>query len=256
MDTTSIRSIWPAALRYALLGLTLTILSGCNLATRLSEIGDGPEVSQIQNPMSRADYTPVSLPMPTPLIVEDNPNSLWRAGARAFFKDHRAKAVGDIVTVKIDLDDKAEMDNSTERERADTEDTDLTKFLGLELELAKKLPQGIGTTTTSFGAAHKTKGDGAIERAEEIEVKIAAVVTQILPNGALVLVGRQEILINAELRELYVTGVVRPSDIDSDNTVSQDYIAEMRLAYGGRGDLSQLQQPRWGMQIWDVIFPF
>ncbi|MED5396074.1 MAG: flagellar basal body L-ring protein, partial [Pseudomonadota bacterium] len=86
MDATSIRSIWPAALRYALLGLTLTILSGCNLATRLSEIGDGPEVSQIQNPMSRADYTPVSLPMPTPLIVEDNPNSLWRAGARAFFK--------------------------------------------------------------------------------------------------------------------------------------------------------------------------
>ena len=256
MDTTSIRSIWPAALRYALLGLTLTILSGCNLATRLSEIGNGPEVSQIQNPMSRADYTPVSLPMPTPLIVEDNPNSLWRAGARAFFKDHRAKAVGDIVTVKIDLDDKAEMDNSTERERADTEDTDLTKFLGLELELAKKLPQGIGTTTTSFGAAHKTKGDGTIERAEEIEVKIAAVVTQILPNGALVLVGRQEILINAELRELYVTGVVRPSDIDSDNTVSQDYIAEMRLAYGGRGTLSQLQQPRWGMQIWDVIFPF
>ena len=256
MDAASIRRIWSAALRYALLGLTLTILSGCNLATRLSEIGDGPEVSQIQNPMARRGYTPVSLPMPTPIIVEDNPNSLWRAGARAFFKDHRAKAVGDIVTVKIDLDDKAEMDNSTERERADTEDTDLTKFLGLELELAKKLPQGIGTTTTSFGAAHKTKGDGAIERAEEIEVKIAAVVTQILPNGALVLVGRQEILINAELRELYVTGVVRPSDIDSDNTVSQDYIAEMRLAYGGRGTLSQLQQPRWGMQIWDVIFPF
>ncbi|MGE4561714.1 MAG: flagellar basal body L-ring protein FlgH, partial [Rhodospirillales bacterium] len=196
MDATSLRRIGPAALRYALLGLTLTILSGCNLATRLSEIGDGPEVSQIQNPMSRADYTPVSLPMPTPLIVEDNPNSLWRAGARAFFKDHRAKAVGDIVTVKIDLDDKAEMDNSTERERADTEDTDLTKFLGLELELAKRLPQGIGTTTTSFGAAHKTKGDGAIDRSEVITVKIAAVVTQILPNGALVLVGRQEILIN------------------------------------------------------------
>ena len=256
MDATSIRSIWPAALRYATLGLTLTILSGCNLATRLSEISGGPEVSQIQNPMSRQDYNPVSLPMPTPRIAEDNPNSLWRAGARAFFKDHRAKAVGDIVTVKIDLDDKAEMENTTERERADTEDTDLTKFLGLELELAKKLPQGIGTTTTSFGAAHITKGDGAIERAEEIEVKIAAVVTQILPNGALVLVGRQEILINAELRELYVTGVVRPGDIDSDNTVSQDYIAEMRLAYGGRGTLSQLQQPRWGMQIWDIIFPF
>ena len=84
----------------------------------------------------------------------------------------------------------------------------------------------------------------------------AAIVTQILPNGLLVVMGRQEIRVNSELRELMVTGIIRPSDIDSDNTITHDKIAEMRVAYGGRGTLSGLQQPRWGTQIWDIIFPF
>ena len=103
---------------------------------------------------------------------------------------------------------------------------------------------------------HSTSGDGDIERSEDIKLTFAAVVTQILPNGSLVVMGRQEILVNAELRELLVTGVVRPEDIESDNTISHEKIAEMRVAYGGRGTLSQLQQPRWGTQIWDIIFPF
>ena len=246
--------------RLASLAALLAMVSaaaGCNTLKRLSDVGGGPELSQIANPTARPSYRPVSLPMPAPRIPENNPNSLWRAGARAFFKDQRAKEVGDILTVSLDLDDSATLANKTERERDDAEDADLTGFLGLEDELAKKLPQGIDAATVlSFGNKNTTKGDGDIERSEDIELTLAAVITQILPNGNLVIMGRQEVRVNAELRELMVTGVVRPEDIDSTNTITHEDIAEMRIAYGGRGTLSDLQQPRWGTQIWDIVFPF
>ena len=244
-------------LRLTAYGLVALTVTGCNVLPRLSEVGDGPELTKIVNPVARPDYRPVSLPMPTPQVAEDNPNSLWRAGAKAFFKDHRAKEIGDVLTVKLDLSDSATLANKTERERDDSEDTNITKLLGLEAEFSKVLPQaGSAASLLSFDNAHETKGEGKVDRQEVISLTFAAVVTQILPNGSLVIVGRQEILVNSELRELMVTGVVRPSDIDSDNTISHEKIAEMRVAYGGSGTISQLQQPRWGTQIWDIIFPF
>ncbi len=244
-------------LRLTAYGLVALTVTGCNVLSRLSEVGDGPELTKIVNPVARPDYRPVSLPMPTPQVAEENPNSLWRAGAKAFFKDHRAKEIGDVLTVKLDFTDTAELENKTERERADKEDTNITQLLGLEAEFSKVLPQAVSAASLlSFDNAHETKGEGKVDRQEVISLTFAAVVTQILPNGSLVIVGRQEILVNSELRELMVTGVVRPSDIDSDNTISHEKIAEMRVAYGGSGTISQLQQPRWGTQIWDIIFPF
>ncbi|NQW02095.1 MAG: flagellar basal body L-ring protein FlgH [Rhodospirillales bacterium] len=245
----------------ALTALALVLLSGCNLLTRVSEIGDPPNLSDIQNPTTRQNYKPVSLPMPSPQIAEDNPNSLWRAGARAFFKDHRAKEIGDIVTVKMSLNDSATFANNTTRARDDSEKFTVNDLLGFESELQKVLPQAIGTggvggQIVDFVNDHNTKGDGTISRTEDLSLTFAAVVTQILPNGSMVIMGRQEISVNAELRELVVTGVIRPSDIDSDNTISDDSIAEMRVAYGGRGALSNLQKPRWGMEMWDILFPF
>ena len=252
------RNITSPALRWVAIVLTAATISGCGSTLgRLAEVGDGPKLSTIKNPVARTDYRPVSMPMPAPQIVEDNPNSLWRAGARAFFKDTRAKEVGDILTVKLDLSDSATLANDTNRARDDSEDTDITNFLGLEGEFAKKLPQGISPAAVmSFGQKHTTKGDGDISRSEAIDLTFAAVITQVLPNGALVIMGRQEIRVNKELRELLVTGVIRVEDIDSDNTISHDKIAEMRVAYGGRGTLSELQQPRWGTQLWDILFPF
>jgi len=237
--------------------VAVSALSACNVASRFSEVGGGPKLTQIENPTAKPAYRPVSLPMPAPQIAEDNPSSLWRNGARAFFKDHRAKEIGDIVTVKLDLSDSATLANKTERDRNDKEDTNVSNLLGLEAEFAKVLPQAINPTAVmSFDNVHQTQGDGDIERSETIDLTFAAVVTQILPNGSLVIMGRQEVRVNAELRELLVTGVVRPEDIESDNTINHEKIAEMRVAYGGRGTLSQLQQPRWGTQIWDIVFPF
>jgi flagellar L-ring protein precursor FlgH len=233
-------------------------LSSCtNTLSRLAEVGKGPEMTKITNPTAQPEYRPVSMPMPTPELAEENPNSLWRAGARAFFKDHRAKEIGDILTVAMDFTDSATLDNTTTRTRADTEDTDVTNLLGLESEFTKVLPQALSNASVlSFGNAMDTEGTGNITRSEALSLSMAAVVTQILPNGNLVIMGRQEMLVNKEIRELMVSGVVRPGDIESDNTIAHTSIAEMRVAYGGRGTLSELQKPRWGTQIWDIIFPF
>jgi len=233
-------------------------ITACNTVSRISQVGDGPELTEITNPTAMPKYRPVSLPMPATQSAASNPNSLWRAGARAFFKDHRAKEVGDILTVNLALSDSASLSNSTERDRADRETADVTALLGYEQKFAKNnLPRQFSpTAAANFGNDHSTSGDGTIDRSEQINLTFAAVVTQILPNGSLVILGRQELMVNAELRELMVTGVVRPEDIESDNTVAHTRSAEMRVAYGGRGTLSNLQQPRWGTQLWDILFPF
>ena len=243
--------------RPAIIVISLMILSGCNMLTRLSEVGDGPKIAPIANPTTAVDYRPVSMPMPAPKRVTWNPNSLWRSGARAFFRDQRANDVGDILTISLDISDSADLENKTTRKRADTEDGDVTNFLGLEGELSKLLPQAINPASTlSLGSAQDTSGDGAIDRNETIKVTIAAIITQILPNGNLVVFGRQQVKVNFELREVIITGIIRPEDIDYTNTIAHDKIAELRVSYGGRGSLSDLQQPRYGMQIIDILFPF
>lgn len=241
----------------AMAAVIVIAVSGCNVITRLSEVGDGPELTEITNPVAQPGYRPVSLPMPAPQIPEDNPNSLWRTGAKAFFKDIRAKEVGDILTVRLLLDDSAKMENKTNRGRNDAETQGVPSILGYETKLSKIFPSAVNPDELlAFKTNHNTEGDGEIDRSEEIELTFAAIVTQVLPNGALAIMGRQELRVNFELRELMLTGVIRPQDIDADNSISDDRIAEMRVAYGGRGTLSDLQQPRYGTQIWDILFPF
>ena len=135
-------SLFPRQL--AALATSVAIVAGtgaCNMATRLSEIGDSPEMSPITNPQSQPGYRPVNLPMPAPTPAEDNPNSLWRPGARAFFKDIRAKEVGDTLTVRLKLDDSAKMSNKTERKRDDNEKMGVQALLGYEAQLGKILPR-------------------------------------------------------------------------------------------------------------------
>lgn len=232
-------------------------VSGCNMATRLSEVGDYPEMSKITNPQAQPGYRPVNLPMPSPQPLTENPNSLWRAGAKAFFKDIRAKDVGDTLTVRLKLDDSAKMQNVTKRKRDDNEAMGIDSIFGYETKLGKFFPKNVDNADLfAFGTKSNTDGDGNIGRSEKLELTFAAMVTQVLPNGSLAILGRQEVRVNFELRELMLVGVVRPQDIEADNSISHERIAEMRVAYGGRGTLSDLQQPRWGTQIMDILLPF
>ncbi len=244
-------------LRISAIILLMSSLSACNLFSRLSQVGDGPKTTEIVNPTKRPDYRPVSMPMPAPEAATVNPNSLWRSGARAFFKDNRANAVGDILTVSIAISDQATINNKTERTRDDGEDSNITNLFGFEAGLKKVVSSNVlNTSTVSLDTDHTTMGEGKIARDETITLTVAAVITQILPNGNLVINGRQETLVNYELRELNITGIIRREDISSSNTIDHTKIAEMRVTYGGRGNVSELQQPRWGMQILDIVSPF
>lgn len=230
---------------------------GCTTLDRLAQVGEAPPLTRIQNPRAAPNYRPVSMPMPAPRPVTRQPNSLWRTGARAFFKDQRAAEVGDIITVVIDLNEKAKLDNKTTRTRTNAEDASAKALFGYEKGLDRIFPNEVSNDPlVDLDSTTKSEGEGTIDRQEDIELRVAAVISQILPNGNLVLHGRQELRVNFEVRELQVAGVVRPADIASDNTVTFDKIAEARLAYGGRGHITDVQQPRIGQQVFDILFPF
>src|SRR5712691_10392497 len=197
------------------------LLGGCAALDRLTHIGEQPRLSAIENPTASPGYKPVQMPMPTPQPATYNPNSLWRSGSRAFFKDQRARQVGDILTVTVNITNQA-------------------------------LPGRLLTTDSTSN----TDGKGTVNRQEALQTNVAAVVTQILPNGNLVVEGKQEIRVNFEMRELVVAGIVRPEDIQSDNTIDSSKIAEARIAYGGRGQITDVQQARYGQQVFDVLLPF
>lgn len=238
--------------------LSCTIaLSACNTLDRLATVGTEPPLTPIENPTRQPGYQPVSLPMPTPRMTERNPNSLWLEGSRSFFKDQRATQVGDILTIAIDIKDEAALKNKSTRTRNNTESTALNNLLGYEQALDQVLPEAVDNTAlTDLSSALSNSGEGSIDREEEIKLNVAAVIVQVLPNGNLVLHGRQEMRVNFEVRELQVAGIIRPEDIQSDNTVSFEKVAEARIAYGGRGQITDVQQPRYGQQLIDVIMPF
>ncbi len=240
----------------ALAGLVLPA-AACGTAERIANIGTAPELTPIENPAADPEYMPVRLPMPAPQIAEGNANSLWQPGARAFFRDQRAGTVGDILTVEIAIDDSASIDNQTQRSRAASEDAGLDLFLGYETMLDEILPDAVNNQDlVEFDSNTSNTGSGSISRGENIELKLAAIVMQVLPNGNLAIYGRQEVRVNYEVRDLEISGVVRPEDITSTNTISYDKIAEARISYGGRGHISDVQQPRYGQQLYDIIFPF
>ncbi|MEH6632631.1 MAG: flagellar basal body L-ring protein FlgH [Halopseudomonas aestusnigri] len=240
--------------KFAVVGLLGFSLTACNAISRLSEIGEAPKLSKIESP---APPQPISLPMPAPQIATRKPNSLWRPGSRAFLKDQRADEIGDLLTVVITIDDKAEVSNTTERTRANAEGAGLTNFLGYETQLPQIFNENLNAGSLIDGeSTSSSKGVGTVDREETINLRVAALVTQVMPNGNLIISGRQEVRVNFEVRELLVSGMIRPEDITSTNTISYDQIAEARIAYGGRGQLSDVQQPRYGQQLYDIIFPF
>jgi len=243
--------------KLAIFSLAISVIGGCNTLERLSQVGEDPKLTRVQNPMHRAGYRPITMPMPAPVPAERSPNSLWRAGSRAFFKDLRASQVGDIVTVTVSVADTVDFDNKITRTRTNSEGATLPNFLGYEQALDAIFPETVSVSAlTSATSNSSVAGNGQIDRTEKITTKVAAIVTQVLGNGNLVIEGRQETRVNAEVRELSITGIVRPQDITTSNTINFEQIAEARLAYGGRGILTDVQTPRYGQQIYDILFPF
>jgi flagellar L-ring protein precursor FlgH len=252
------------AVRAVAIGALVLALPACNTFDRLSNVGDGPSLAAIKDPQAQPGYKPVSMPMPTPQPSQRNPNSLWRNGARAFFKDQRAAQVGDLLTVTVAIADNATV-NSTLAQTQGTPSSPNGESVGLP-NLANYI--GAGAFASAFGSvanagalgstasSSQVNNSGAITRNEAINLRLAAVVIQILPNGNLVIEGKQQVKVNAEMRELTISGIVRPEDIDSTNQISYEKIAEARISYGGQGTVSDVQSPRYGQQLLDILLPF
>lgn len=224
----------------------LTLLAGCG--TGLEDVGRAPAMSPIGSGLEFGRTRQMALYPNTPQRG-DKGFSLWHDSQSALFKDARAMEVGDILTVNIAINDKASFDNQTDRSR--------TNKSGISLDGTFDTGGAGGTASAGvdYGSNTSTKGDGSIARSEKLDLRVAAVVTGILGNGNLVISGSQEVRVNQEMRILNVAGIVRPRDVNADNTISYEKIAEARISYGGRGRLSEVQNPPVGQQLVDKYSP-
>ena len=237
-----------------LLAVALVPMAAC---TTVKEAIAVPQLAPIGYPsaLMPADQTILSAPGQTPQPA--SANSLWRAGARAFFVDQRASRIGDILTVQIDIDDSARTQNNTATSRTANQTLGFPHLFGLESSLGKLLPGGFDPSAAiETGSTSAKAGAGAVTRSEKISLTVAAVVTGVLPNGNLVIQGTQEVMTNGEVRRLTVSGIVRPEDISAANTIKHTQIAEARIAYGGRGDISRVQRTPAGQAVVERFSPF
>ena len=233
-----------------------SLLTNCAAIDQIEQLGEPVALAPIDNPAAKPGYKPVQMPMPNPQPAVYNPNSLWRNGSRLLQRSARASS-------RRHSDRQGQGQHQRHRgvrrpnqlTRTSTEDTEISNFIGANT--IKGAAQAVlpGSVLTASGNS-QMNGQGTINRSDQLVTNIAAVVTQLLPNGNMVIEGKQEIRLNNEVRELIVAGVVRPEDIQSDNAIELPKVAEARLAYGGRGTLTNIQTERWGQQVADIILPF
>jgi flagellar L-ring protein precursor FlgH len=239
-----------------LLGGLAVALAGC-MGDRLDHLGQPPSMSPMENPQEDPTYRSVNLPMPVQPPAQPQTASLWQSGARAFFKDQRAARVGDIMTVVINIDESAKLKNTTTRTRDNGETAGLPHLFGLESTIGGIMPDAFDPNKLiDMSSTSKSTGTGNVDRQEKIELQVAAIIVDQLPNGNFVIAGRQEVRVNNELRELTVQGIVRPEDVSPANSINYKQIAEARISYGGRGQITDVQQPRYGQQVLDMVLPF
>ncbi len=225
--------------------LGLCFLAAC--ATRSEDIGREPGMTPVGSGIA-VDREP--LPH---LFKGSGPaaaNSTWSNASADLFTSPRARQVGDIVTVNIQIDDKAEFENASDRSRRSSVSA------GLDYAFSFKGWNADGTADAGINSSSDSTGQGTIDRSEKLRLSVAAVVNEVLPNGNVVISGSQEVRVNFEVRVLNIAGIVRPRDISPKNTISYDKIAEARVSYGGRGRLMEVQQPAYGQQLFDVLTPF
>lgn len=223
--------------------VTVLVLLAAACSPETEFLGDPPALSPVGAGLNR-EPDRVS-----PLFAAADQS--WVGGSADLFRDVRARKGGDLVTVKIAINDRASLNNSSNRSRKAAANADL----GFTYDM-----MGVVGADINGGGAVKSdstaSGQGSTSRSERIELSVAAVVTSVLPNGYLMIEGSQEVLVNFEQRRLHVAGVIRPSDIMPDNTISYEKIAEARISYGGKGRITEVQQPGWAHRLWDRITPF
>lgn len=243
------------------------MLNGCNVAEKLSTVGEMPDLTQIQDPTLVKGYRPISMPMPNAEPQQRRVNSLWETGSRAFFKDQRANKVGDILTVLVNVNDKAQFQDTPKLSRQTTNSAGATNFLGLESKIGKVLPKTLNPTTLipstlnpsnliNYSSNPTLNSNISYDRKDKVSVKVAATIIQILPNGNMYIKGRQELRLFNEVREVEIVGIIRPQDVSSSNTIPYEKIAEARISYAGRGDISDMYSFPVGQQILNKISPF
>ena len=238
--------------RYIL--LCALAVSGCG---KLGQVGRAPDFTGLEGSGQHYAIYSATLPDDVAAAAPSDASSLWTGGTESLFGDRRAAGRGDILTVVIEIDDSASISNTTGRNRNGAQKSGLPELFGIPQRIDENLPEG-----ASMAEAYETKssstfkGSGSVSRKEQLTLRIAATVVEELPNGVLRIEGQQEVRVNNELRELIVTGFVRPIDVSRDNEITYDKIAGARVSYGGRGQISDMQQPTYGQQVADIVLPF
>ena len=237
-----------------ILAVSLASLGACG---RLDHVGKRPDFSPSDAGREHLAMSVPGLPQSLEKQRAVDQASLWSGSRNSLLGDRRAGERGDILTVVIEIDEKAEISNSTSRSRSAGESLAMPQLLGIPQRLDTRLPEGATSAdAVSVTSSSDAEGDGSVRRKEKLTLKIAATITDVLPNGVLRIEGSQEVRVNYELRELLVSGYVRPTDISRSNQITYDKIASARISYGGRGQIMDVQQPRYGQQIADIILPF
>ncbi|WP_089233783.1 flagellar basal body L-ring protein FlgH [Tropicimonas sediminicola] len=229
-------------------------LAGCD---RVADVGKRPEFTPNSGTYEHRAMSVINLPETVETPRPTDSASLWSKDRQSLLGDRRAGTRGDILTVVIEIDEKAEISNSSERSRSSGEEMDVTDFFGLPQKIEARLPDGASMDpAVKLGSKSSSEGDGSVQRREKLTLRVAATVVEVLQNGVLRIQGSQEVRVNFEIRELLVTGYVRPEDITRLNEITYDKIASARISYGGRGQITDVQQPRYGQQVADIILPF
>ena len=234
--------------------LILFGLAGCD---RVNHIGKPPDLSPTGDTGEQRAMLDPGLPMEAANRTPLQEASLWSVTRRSLLGDRRAAQRGDILTVVIEIDDEAEIFNATSRRRNGSESLSVPDLFGIPQRINERLPEGASMDpAVGIDSSSSSGGDGSVSRSEELTLRVAATVTDVLPNGVLQISGSQEVRVNFELRELLISGFVRPEDISRKNEISHDKIAAARVSYGGRGQITDVQQPRIGQQVLDALLPF
>jgi len=224
---------------------------------RTDHIGKEPSFSKPTDSPEHSAMLSQGLPLRLEQKKASDHASLWSRERQSLLGDRRAVQRGDIMTVVIEIDEKAEISNATDRSRSGTESLGIPQLAGLPQRLNDNLPEGASAAElVGINSNSSSSGDGSVKRNEKLTLRVAATIVDVLPNGVLAISGSQELRVNFELRELLVTGYVRPADISRQNEITYDKIASARVSYGGRGQITDVQQPRIGQQVLDAILPF